>query len=83
MRRIRLGVIFDAQIRAGGGYQQSLNAALLTRMLPKELIEVIFFHTSSSLCTHCTHTSHLKHKSCSSHAFCVDSNADIGASYES
>jgi len=45
MRPIRLGVIFDQQIRAGGGYQQALNAALLTRELPKELAEVIFFTT--------------------------------------
>lgn len=45
MRSIRLGVIFNQQIRAGGGYQQALNAALLTRELPKEMAEVIFFTT--------------------------------------
>lgn len=45
MRPIRLGVIFDQQVRAGGGYQQALNAALLTRELSKELVEVIFFTT--------------------------------------
>lgn len=45
MRQIRLGVIFDQQIRLGGGYQQALNAAKLTRELPKELVEVIFFTT--------------------------------------
>jgi glycosyltransferase involved in cell wall biosynthesis len=43
MRPIRLGVIFDQQIRAGGGYQQALNAALLTREISKELVEITFF----------------------------------------
>ena len=43
MRPIRLGVIFDQQIRAGGGYQQALNAALLTRELSKELVDITFF----------------------------------------
>ena len=45
IRPIRLGVIFDQHIRAGGGYQQALNAALLTLKLPKELVEVVFFTT--------------------------------------
>jgi glycosyltransferase involved in cell wall biosynthesis len=45
VKPIRLGVVFDQQIRAGGGYQQALNAALLTRELPEELVEVIFFTT--------------------------------------
>jgi glycosyltransferase involved in cell wall biosynthesis len=43
MRPIRLAVIFDQQIHAGGGYQQALNAALLTRELPKDLVDVTFF----------------------------------------
>jgi len=45
MRPIRLAVIFDQKIHAGGGYQQALNNALLTQELPKELAEVIFFTT--------------------------------------
>lgn len=45
MRPIRLAVIFDQQIRAGGGYQQALNAALLTRELPSDICEPIFFTT--------------------------------------
>jgi len=43
MRPIRLAVIFDQQIRAGGGYQQALNAALLTKKLPRELVEPRYF----------------------------------------
>jgi glycosyltransferase involved in cell wall biosynthesis len=43
MRPIRLAVIFDQQIRAGGGYQHALNAALLTRELPTDICEPIFF----------------------------------------
>lgn len=45
MKPIRLAVIFDQQIRTGGGYQQALNAALLTKELPKELAQVVFFTT--------------------------------------
>ncbi len=45
MRPIRLAVIFDQQIYVGGGYQQALNAALLTRGLPTNLVTVIFFTT--------------------------------------
>lgn len=45
MRPIRLAVIFDQQIHAGGGYQQALNAALLTQELPKELADVVFVTT--------------------------------------
>jgi glycosyltransferase involved in cell wall biosynthesis len=47
MRPIRLAVVFDQKIRAGGGYQQALNAALLTRELPSSLVEVIYFTTLS------------------------------------
>ena len=42
---MRFAVIFDQQINAGGGYQQALNAALLTRDLSPELVEVVFFTT--------------------------------------
>jgi len=45
MRPLRLAVIFDQQIRAGGGYQQALNAALLARELPPDLCEPVFFTT--------------------------------------
>lgn len=45
MRPIRLAVIFDQQICSGGGYQQALNAALLTRELPKDLADVFYFTT--------------------------------------
>jgi len=45
MRSIRLAVIFDQKIRAGGGYQQALNAALLTRELRSDVCEPIFFTT--------------------------------------
>ena len=45
MKTVRLGVIFDQQIHFGGGYQQALNAALLARELPEELVQVIFFTT--------------------------------------
>lgn len=45
MRPIRLAVMFDQQIQAGGGYQQALNAALLTLELPDELVDVVFFTT--------------------------------------
>jgi len=42
-----LAVVFDQQIRAGGGYQQALNAALLARELPPSLVEVVYFTTLS------------------------------------
>lgn len=45
MRPICLGVIFDQQIHAGGGYQQALNAALLSRQISDELANVVFFTT--------------------------------------
>ncbi|WP_067585770.1 glycosyltransferase family 4 protein [Endozoicomonas ascidiicola] len=43
MRPIRLAVFFDQTIQAGGGYQQALNAALLTLEIPGELVDVVFF----------------------------------------
>lgn len=45
MKKIRLGVVLDQQIRAGGGYQQMLNGALLAKQLPAEFAEVIFYTT--------------------------------------
>ena len=45
MRPIQLAVVFDQHISVGGGYQQSLNAALLTRDLPDDLVEVSYFTT--------------------------------------
>lgn len=44
-RPIRLAVIFDQQIGSGGGYQQSLNAALLTQELPADIVDVVYFTT--------------------------------------
>lgn len=43
MKSIRLAVIFDQMVKSGGGYQQALNAALLTKELPKDSVEVVFF----------------------------------------
>ena len=45
MKSIRLGIIFDQTIKSGGGYQQALNSAMLTKKLPSELAEVVFFTT--------------------------------------
>jgi glycosyltransferase involved in cell wall biosynthesis len=45
MKPIRLAVIFDQQISAGGGFQQALNAALLVKSLPNSLVECVFFTT--------------------------------------
>lgn len=45
MRSIRLAVIFDQQIHAGGGYQQALNAALMTKSIARDIAEPIFFST--------------------------------------
>lgn len=45
MRPIRLAVIFDQEIRGGGGYQQALNAAMLTLTIPSDICEPIFFTT--------------------------------------
>lgn len=42
-RPIRLGIYFDQVIHSGGGFQQSLNAALLANDLPKDLATVFFF----------------------------------------
>lgn len=45
MKPIKLAIVFDQQIRAGGGYQQALNALLLTRELPSSLVEIFYFTT--------------------------------------
>lgn len=45
MKRIKVGVIFDQQIYAGGGFQQSINAAIIVKNLPKNLVEVSFYTT--------------------------------------
>ena len=42
-RPIRLGIYFDQVIHSGGGFQQSLNAALLAKGLPNDLTTVLFF----------------------------------------
>lgn len=45
MAPIRLAVIFEQTIYDGGGYQQSVNAALLTRKLSPDLVKTLFFTT--------------------------------------
>jgi len=45
MRPIKLAVIFDQQIHAGGGYQQALNAAILAKELSQDSVEVLFYTT--------------------------------------
>ncbi len=42
---LRLAVIFDQKISVGGGYQQALNAALLTLDVPSDICEPVFFTT--------------------------------------
>jgi len=46
MAPIRLAVIFNQPISLGGGYQQSLNAALLTCKLSTKLAQPIYFTTN-------------------------------------
>ncbi len=45
MRPIKLAVIFDQQIHSGGGYQQALNAALITKSIATEIAKPVFFTT--------------------------------------
>lgn len=45
MAPIKLAVVFEQTIDEGGGYQQSVNAALLTRKLSPDLVEPQFFTT--------------------------------------
>lgn len=45
MNKIKLAVVFDQIIYSGGAYQQSINALLAAKKLPKNLVEVIFYTT--------------------------------------
>lgn len=45
LRPLRMAVLFDQEVSAGGGYQQSINAALLVKKLSQELVIPIFFTT--------------------------------------
>jgi glycosyltransferase involved in cell wall biosynthesis len=45
-RPVRLAVLFDEDVEAGGGYQQALNACILAARLPSELCTPRFFVTS-------------------------------------
>tara|TARA_X000000950_G_C13919042_1_gene662414 strand:- start:1465 stop:2685 length:1221 start_codon:yes stop_codon:yes gene_type:complete len=45
VKRIKVGIVFDQQIYAGGGFQQSLNAAIIAKKLPVNLVEVNFYTT--------------------------------------
>jgi len=40
---IKVAVILDQKIKVGGGYQQSINAALLASHLPKELATISYY----------------------------------------
>ena len=44
-KNLKIGVIFDQHAGVGGGYQQSINAALLANKLSNDSIDVIFFTT--------------------------------------
>ena len=48
MNRIILAVFLEEELQSGGGFQQSLNAALETKKIPKENAEVIFITTIKS-----------------------------------
>lgn len=45
LRPLHMAVLFDQEISAGGGYQQSINAALLISKLPQDLVTLSFFTT--------------------------------------
>jgi glycosyltransferase involved in cell wall biosynthesis len=45
VKKIKLAVVFDQIIYAGGGYQQSINAALVAQSLREDLVDVIFYTT--------------------------------------
>lgn len=45
MKNIKVAVLFDQEIRSGGGHQQSLNAALVARDIPADVADIIFFST--------------------------------------
>ena len=40
---IKVAVILDQKIKVGGGYQQSINAALLASNLPKEIATIRYY----------------------------------------
>lgn len=48
LRPVRLGVYFDQQLHAGGGYQQAVNAANLVKRLPRDIVEPFFITSESS-----------------------------------
>ena len=45
MNRIKIAIILDQKIISGGGYQQSLNAALLAKELKNDFIDIVYFTT--------------------------------------
>mgnify|MGYP000406744546 CR=1 FL=1 len=45
MQPIKLAVFFDQKLQNGGGYQQALNAAMLTKQLPMDVCTPFFFTT--------------------------------------
>ena len=45
MKKIKLGIIFDQPIYSGGGFQQSLNAALIAKQLPADMVDANFYTT--------------------------------------
>ena len=45
MKKIKIDEVLDQILFSGGGYQQSINAALIAKKLSSNHIEVIFFTT--------------------------------------
>tara|TARA_Y200000002_G_scaffold345091_1_gene318752 strand:- start:58 stop:1278 length:1221 start_codon:yes stop_codon:yes gene_type:complete len=45
VNKINLAVVFDQKIYSGGGYQQSITAALIAKKLPNNLVHVDFYTT--------------------------------------
>ncbi len=45
LKPLRVAIIFDQQLHAGGGYQQAINAALIANKISNELANVFFFTT--------------------------------------
>ena len=43
--KLNLAILFDQEIFSGGGYQQSLNAALLAKDLSNNMVNIKFFTT--------------------------------------
>ena len=48
-KSIKVGLIFDQELLAGGGYQQGLNAAILAARLNPKIANIFFFHTKSNM----------------------------------